>query len=233
MDIYVKKRTLHIFFVVLLLLAASVTIVAAQQQQKLKQSAQTSSSSAQLGYKEPPLYGCLQVGEGTNKGCASKLLKADLKVTLRGENAEGRTVFYNESLTAVLTVTNVGDLPIILKTLAVTGHPLNAKYKVDFQPQKQNITINPKQQVVLTDAVHKFNSPDPGGQWKITGTAVDQNGQTVTDVASVNVNVDTTCLALLRVQFTPAQVAQYTKTCKADKTAAGCNEFCIIYRTCQ
>jgi hypothetical protein len=229
MDLYIKKRTLHILLTVLLLLAASVTVVAAQQQQHLKQSAQTASSSAQTGgYPVPPLYGCLQVGEGTNKSCSSKLLDINLKVTLDGENAEGKTVFYNQALNAVLTATNVADLPVKIKALTVIGKALNAKYTVDFTPAKQNFTVNPKQSVTLSGATHTFNNPDPGGPWEITSTIVTDDGQKVTDVQAVNVNVNTSCLALLRTKFTPQQLATLKTTCKTSTSAPECGEYCQL-----
>ncbi len=226
MDIYIKKRTVHIFLFVLLLLAVSVTVVAAEQQQQFKQSAQTTNTTAPQGYSQPPLYGCLQVGEGTNKGCASKLLISDLKVTLDGQNAEGKTVFYTQTLNAVLKVTNVGDLPIKLQSIAVAGQPLNANYKAVFTPTKQNITLNPKSATTLSGTMHTFNSPDPGGPWKITDNLYDDNGHLVADTASVNVNVNTTCKALNRIKLNQAELNALKAECKTKTSAPECAEYC-------
>lgn len=224
MNIYIRKRTVHLVLVLLLLLAASVTVVAAQQQQRIKQQA-----ADKTGYLEPPMFGCLQIGEGTNKSCSSKLLKTELHVFLRGIKADGKKVYYNDTLTAELKVTNVGDLPVKINKLIVSGHPLNAKYKVDFQPAKSNFTINPGQTEMLTGAAHKFNNPDPGGPWDIVSLMVDDNGQSVTDVQKVNVVVDTTCTALRAEDYPKATKDRLAQICEKARTTNGCDDFCTLF----
>jgi hypothetical protein len=219
--IRVKKRTAHLVLLVLLFLAALVTIASAQYQQRVKQSA--------AGYPEPPMYGCLQMGAGTSKSCASKLLNTNLHVALKGITATVRKVYYNQTLFATLTISNPGDEPLNIKKLGVSGRPVNSKYKVDFQPSKDNFTINPGETTTLKDARHTFNNPDPGGPWEIVSQMIDDNGQAVTDVQKVDLSVDTTCKALLRVPFTDQQIADMTKTCAANKSAAGCGDFCSIF----
>ncbi len=223
MHIRVKKRTAHLLLIVLLLLAASVTIAAAQQQQKVKQSA------AANAYPEPPMYGCLQMGAGTSKSCASKLLNGQLHVAIKGITAEIHKVFYNQTLLATLSISNPGDEPLVIKRLGVSGHPLHGKYSVGFQPAMQNLTLNPGQSVTLKDAQHTFNNPDPGGPWEIVSEMVMDNGQIVSDVTKVDLEVDTTCKALLRVPFTDQEIATMTQKCNANKNDVGCADFCGIF----
>jgi hypothetical protein len=225
MTIRIKKRVVHLVLIVLLLLAASVTIVTAQQQQKLKQSAQT-----RQGYPEPPMYGCLQMGAGTSKSCASKLLNAQLKVAIKGIKTTVRKVYYNQTLLATLTISNPGDQPITIKRLGVSGQPMKvAKYAVDFQPSKNNFTLNPGQSMTLKDTAHTFNNPDPGGPWEIVSEMIMDNGVSVKDVAKVDLTVDTTCKALLRIPFTDQEIADMSKKCAANKNDTGCSDFCQIF----
>src|SRR5688572_5923311 len=112
------KQLLIMFILVpVLILTLSVLL----QTQTVKQFAQE--------FTEPPLYGCLRVGEGNTQNCASKLgLTTSYTLTLHGRPLDKlSTIYYGDRLSGTVTFTNVGDLPINLTNIALTAETLDKK----------------------------------------------------------------------------------------------------------
>lgn len=203
-----RKNTKQLFLSFVLVPTFILTLAVLTQPQHIRQFAQSLSSTP-----PPPTYGCLQVGEGTNKNCASLQVKAEFSLTLHGRPLANKTIWYGDTVTGQMKYTNIGDVPINIQKASLTGGPIDSKYRVDFKPAQQAVTLNPGQTITLPTASHRFGHPDPEGTWKITAKLTDSNGQSVEDIQTVKVAVNTTCTVLRIKDLTSRDTRNLTEHC--------------------
>ncbi len=230
-----SRNRLHTLFILIPVLI--LTLAAVTQPQRIMQFAQTASQSATQNATHnlanpppPPLYGCLQVGEGTNKSCASLQVKQEMHLTLHDRPLEGQTIWYGDIVSGTIKYTNIGDVPINIASVALMGETADGTYKVNFSSGKSGGVLNPGQSIDIPASSHRFGHPDPGGAWKLTAKLTDANGASVEDIENVKVNVNTTCTVLRIKDLTDTDKNNLRKHCANHPNTKLCKsqQYCLV-----
>jgi hypothetical protein len=220
-----KKQLIYLFF---LIPAIMLTLAGLTQPQRTIQFAQEM-------FTDPPLFGCLQVGEGNASTCASKLGRAiSQALTLHGKPVEKKTVYYGDTVTGSLEFINVGDLPINISYIGLVGQSQQEKnYFVDFLPATQQTAIAPGQSVKMNDAKYKFNSPDPNGEWFVTSDVEDSAGNKAqSEDKKTTFTVNATCTALRAKELTDKDKSNLEALCSKNPKSKLCSsrQYCEIFK---
>lgn len=188
------SSTKQLLALYLLVPALILTMAVIGEPQTLLQYAQT--------FTEPPLYGCLQVGQGDKATCASKLgITTEYTLTLHDRPLEKEmTVYYGDRLKGSVKFTNVGDLPIELKNVGLNVETAGKKVTRDFQPIHGKTKLAPRESVTVNNATYKFTMPDPNNQWTAGSKIVVASGEEIPTLdVKQKLTVNAACTAL-RIQ---------------------------------
>lgn len=220
-----KARQLSALFVLVPMLL--LTLAALSQPQRLVQFAQET-------FTEPPLFGCLQVGEGSKSTCASKLgITTAFTLNLHDRPIEQQTtVYYGDRLNGSVKFTNVGDLPIMLNNIGLGAQTPDKKTSRDFRPLKGQTTLQPKQEVTLPNASYLFKSPDPNKEWTVGTKIKTSGGEIPTADSKKKITVNATCTALRIKELTTKDKTNIRNFCGRNPKSKLCTskQYCEIFK---
>lgn len=216
-----KKQLIALYFLIpsLLLVLAVIT-----QPQRLLQFASA-----------PPMFGCLQVGEGTNVTCGSLMGQMLLSTPfmLHDRPLEiNQTVYYGDTLTGGFTFRNVGDLPIHIAAIGLVANAKNETYGIVMKPVSGEKTLTAKQSISVAKASYTFEIPDRSGEWKASTTMINSDGQSQTAESGSKVfRVDATCTALRVKPLTAKDKSNIKTLCKQhpDNKLCTSRQYCEIF----
>lgn len=218
-----KKR---IVFSLILLPVIVLTVFTLLQPQRTQQ-------FAQQIFTGPPLFGCLQVGEGRTQTCGTRLGKQiGQSFSLHGRPLNGQPVYYGDRLYGSLEYTNVGDLPINIENLTLYAESGITNKIVTFVPGSGRITLNPGESFQTEEASYRFNWGDPRGAWSIGGVLKDTNGQSAeVDDKKENIIVNATCTALRIQELTEKDKSNLKSHCSGNPNSKLCSskQYCEIF----
>lgn len=220
-----NKKQLILTALFLPIIVLTVTILV--QPQRIQQ-------FAQQIYSGPPLFGCLQVGEGRTSTCGTRLGKQlGQTFTLHDRPLNGQPVYYGDRLSGSLEYTNVGDLPINVRNLTLYAESGITQKRVTFLPGSGQVTLNPGQTLKTEEASYRFNWNDPRGAWAVGGVLTDTNGQSAEiDAKKENIVVNATCTALRIQELTEKDKSNLKALCSSNPNSKLCSskQYCEIFK---
>lgn len=210
--------------VVLILIAIPLTVLATQFPQTIRSSAQTILAS-------PPIFFCLATGESNKDLCASSSLKAETALQLNGhEFNRNKIVYYNDTLTGSATYTNTGDVPVTIKKVTLVAETKRSGNRLEFNPNRQNVTVQPGKTVTVSETSRMFASPNTGGTWNIFSSVSMANGQNYDNSDKTIINVSTACTGLRAVPLTDTDLGNLKSLCSKTPTSKLCTsrQYCEL-----
>lgn len=221
------KNTLQLLTLFLLIPIIILTVSVISEPQNITQFAQET-------FSEPPIFGCLQVGEGNKATCASKLgITTELLLTLHDRPIEKQTtVYYGDRLKGSVKFTNVGDLPIMLNNFGLGAQTPDKRVSRNFQPQKGRTSLAPRQDITLPNASYKFKSPDPNKEWTVSSKVTTSGGEIPTTDSKQKITVNATCTALRIKELTNKDKQNLKTLCGKDSKSKLCSskQYCEIFK---
>jgi hypothetical protein len=192
---------------ILLALAIPLTVILTQFPQTLR-------SSAQSILESPPLFYCLAVGESNKDLCASSTLEANTTLQLNGfEFSRDKIVYYNDTLTGEATYTNTGDVPVTIKKIALVAESKNTDKRVEFNPNRQNVIVQPGKTVTVSASSRMFTSPDPSGTWEVFSSVTMNDGKRFDNPKKTIINVSSSCTALRALPLNDEEIGNLKVLC--------------------
>jgi hypothetical protein len=210
--------------VLLILIAIPFTVLATQFPQTIRSSAQTVFSS-------PPVFFCLAMGESNKELCASSTLQAETTLQLNNYSFnDDKIVYYNDTLSGEASYTNTGDGPVTIKKIALVAESKKGNKRVEFNPNRQNVTVQPGKTVTVTTASRMFESPDPSGVWEVFSSVTLANGQTYDNPKKTIINVSAACTGLRAIPLDSADTIALKEHCATYATSKLCTsrQYCEL-----
>lgn len=224
-----KKRTYTkvAMATIVLLLSLGLTIGVAMHQQRLDQ-------FAQQPITNPPLFGCLQVGESNSTACGTKLGDASrLMLSMHGRPLENAIVYYNDRVSGSLSYTNTGDQPFAIQTIGIAAtSSKEAGKQVLFLPQQGSQTLAQNQTYTVPKSSYLFTASNPSGLWSV-GTFLKSNGQVVpVEEKPVPISVNASCTGLRVLEMTEKDKANLKALCAKTPNSKLCTsrQYCEIFK---
>lgn len=183
----------------------------------------------------PPVFGCLGLGGQQCSFLQVGPPKTDLTVNKKTLRGTKRIVHYGDTITGSISYTNTGNLPLNVSKVGVVAKPLKGKYEVMFTPSQGQTVLQPGQSINLATTFHKFNYPDPPGDWSVAGRVVNTDNQSVDGNNPDIFTLVADCTPLRAVKDSGAlekDAAKINSFCQGKKDGdAGfpiCREFCEV-----
>lgn len=222
------NNRIHLLSLFLLVPILLLILAAISQPQRIKQYAQDT-------FNEPPLYGCLQVGEGNKSTCASKLgVTTAYSLTLHGRPLEKQTtVYYGDRLKGSVNFTNVGDLPIALKSVGLRVETSDKKISHDLVPLQEKRNLQPRETVTVNSASYKFVMPDPSKDWIAGSKIIVASGEEIpTADVKQKIAVNASCTALRILELTDKDKKNLQTLCSKNPGNKLCSskQYCEIFQ---
>ena len=188
-------------------------------------------SNAQALLKTPPLFFCLAVGESDKTLCASSAIEADIDLQLNNfPYNRTKVVYYNDTISGTAKYTNTADIPVTIKKITLSARSKkDKKQQIDFNPNRQNVTIQPGETVTVTAASNFFESPDMNGIWEVFSSVILEDGQRFDDKDTVVINLSAACTALRAIPITSADTTSLKTFCTENPN----DELCKSQQYCE
>lgn len=220
------KNTIHLLALFVLVPVLVLTVAFIGEPQRIVQFAQE--------FTEPPLYGCLRVGEGNAQNCASKLgLTTAFALTLHDRPLpKEATVYYGDRIKGSLKFTNVGDLPLTLQKIGLNAVPSGKKESRELKPMRENVTLAPQQTVSINESSYLFKSPDPNKEWTVSSKITTTGGEIPTADAKQKITVNASCTALRIKELTSKDKTNIKNFCGKNPNSKLCTskQYCEIFK---
>lgn len=217
-----KKDSRWLFLI--LLFALPFTILLAQSSQELRSSAQTILST-------PPMFFCIATGESNKELCASSSLDSKTTFQLNGYPLERtKIVYYNDTLTGEASYTNTGDKAVTIKKIALVAEAENGKSRLEFNPNKQNIVVQPGKTVSIPTAARMFESPNPSGTWEVFSSVTMESGQRFDNPRKTIINVSAACTGLRAIPLVESDLTILQAYCAQNSQSKLCTsrQYCEL-----
>jgi hypothetical protein len=173
----------------------------------------------------PPVFGCL--GLGGQQCSFIQVAPPNVNLSVNGKplKSSKRVVHYGDTVTGSVSYINTGNLPLDLSKVGVAAKKGN--YEVFFTPSQGKTVLAPGQSIHLATTAHKFNYPDPPGDWTVTGRVVNSDNQSVDGNNPDLFTLVADCTPL-RATDPTADADKLNQYCQGKTDDALCKEFCEV-----
>lgn len=194
---------------------------------------------AALTYNTPPLFGCLQVGEGSSDQCGSKLgVSTESSLTLHGRPLVDQTVYYGDRIYGSVTYKNVGDLPIELGSISMAATSKENKEAresivLSLNPPTEKTSLKSGESITAASSSYLFQSPDPSGPYTVNPLIKTPQGQLLpTDNLKRTIGVSSACTALRAKELSPQDKQTIVSYCDKNPKSKLCSskQYCEIFK---
>lgn len=208
----------------ILLLALPFTVLLTQSSQDIR-------SSAQALLSTPPMFFCIATGESNKELCASSSLEAETSLSINGyELNRDKIVYYNDTISGQAVYTNTGDVPVTIKKIALAAKSEKTKKRVEFNPSRQNVTVQPGKTVTVSGTSRMFTSPDTSGVWEVFSTVTLESGQQFDNRKKEIINVSSACTGLRAIPLSDSDLASLKAYCSQNTQSKLCSsrQYCEL-----